>query len=85
MQTRVQWASLKKGDKSATDYYNNAKGSVHQFQALGQSIGDDEFVVYLLAGLGSDYDAMVTTLSSQTALPPCTRYCPIFYFKNTVF
>lgn len=70
VQTRLQLASLKKTDESATAYFNRASTLVHQIRAAGQIIGNEEFIAYLLAGLGSDYDAMVTTLSAQPSLPP---------------
>lgn len=70
VQTRLQLASLKKGsDESASDFYNRASSLVHAIQAAGQKITDNEFVVFLLAGLGTEYDAMVTSLSTQPTLP----------------
>lgn len=62
--TRLQLASLKKGSESVSDFFNKAKSLTTLLVAAGQSISDTEFITYLLAGLGTEYDSVVTSLST---------------------
>lgn len=66
--TRLQLASLKKGSEFVTDFYNKAKAFSQMLAAAGQPISDTEFLTYLLAGLGQEYDSVVTSLTTQPLL-----------------
>lgn len=71
--TRLQLASLKKGAETITEFFNRAKGLVTTLAAAGHHIPESEFFVYLLAGLGAEYDSLVTSISLQTNLPSPTQ------------
>lgn len=73
MQSRLQLATLKKGAESVTKYFNKAKILVDAIQAAGQVISDTELVVYLLTGLGTDYDSIITSLSTRPILPSSSQ------------
>lgn len=62
--TRLQLASLKKGEESITDYYTKAKNLISMLHSARQTISDPEFIVHLVAGLGSDYESLVTSLTT---------------------
>lgn len=68
--TQNQLATLKKGSKSISDYFTKAKALASSLGAAGWILVDSEFSVYLLAGLGSDYESLVTSLT--TRLDPIT-------------
>lgn len=65
MQIQYQLATLKKGFESITDYFHNAKALAASMGAAGQSLSDSEFSVFLLIGLGTDYDSLVTSLTTR--------------------
>lgn len=66
---RLQLASLKKGGDSITIYFKKAKAIVSSLTAAGQALPNNEFVIYVLAGLGPEYESLVTSLSTQPSLP----------------
>lgn len=66
--TRLQLASLKKGAETPTAYFNRAKALVTTLAGAGQHVSDQEFAVFLLAGLGTEYDSFVTSISTQPTL-----------------
>ncbi|KAF5482597.1 hypothetical protein F2P56_003155 [Juglans regia] len=63
--TQYQLATLRKGSESITDYYNKAKSLFSSLGAAGHPITDQEFSVYLLAGLGTEYESLVTALTTR--------------------
>jgi hypothetical protein len=68
MQVRVQLANLQKGDTSVTDYFNKVKTLVATMAAIGEPLKDPEVVAYLLAGLDSDYESLVTAMTTRSDL-----------------
>lgn len=56
MQTQYQLATLKKGAKSITTYFYKAKMLADGLITVGKLISPSEFSIYLLVGLGTDYD-----------------------------
>lgn len=67
--TRIQLASLKKGSETVSEFFNRGKSLSTMLAAADQGIFDTEFATYLLAELTSDYDSIVTSLSTQPILP----------------
>lgn len=65
MHTQFQLATLKKGSESISDYYKKAKTLASSLGAVGHSLSDQEFSIYLLAGLGTDYESLVTSLTTK--------------------
>ncbi|KAF5478921.1 hypothetical protein F2P56_005442 [Juglans regia] len=65
MQTQYQIATLKKGLESITDYFHKAKTLATSLSAAGQPLSPSEFTIYLLVGLGSDYESLVTSITTQ--------------------
>lgn len=65
MQTQYLLATLKKGTESITDYFHRAKSLAASLGTTGQPLSSSEFAVYLLTGLGTDYDPLVTSLTTR--------------------
>jgi hypothetical protein len=65
MQLRMQLATLKKQDLSATDYFNRVKNLADNLTAIGAPLRDDEVVAYILTGLPEEYDSLVTSVTTQ--------------------
>jgi hypothetical protein len=66
VQLRVELASAKKLDLSAADYFAKIKGIAAEMAAADCPISNDEILSYLFAGLGADYDAFVTAMTTKT-------------------
>ncbi|KAA8524301.1 hypothetical protein F0562_010724 [Nyssa sinensis] len=65
VQTQLQLASLNKGSDSISVYYRRAKSLVDSMAAAGRPLPSSEFVPYLLAGLGPDYDPLVSSVTTR--------------------
>jgi hypothetical protein len=65
MQIHYQLATSKKGNSSSTEYFQTIKAMSDNMAAAGQHLNDFESVSYLLAGLGSEYDPFVTSVTTR--------------------
>jgi len=65
MQLKHQVATLKKGDLSISAYYQKAQGFSHLLAAIGKPIEVSELVSHILAGLGPEYDPLVTFVTTR--------------------
>lgn len=65
IQIRMQLTSLKKNDMSMTNYFHKVKNLADTLSAIGQHLPDEEIVSYMLAGLDSDYDLLVTSITTR--------------------
>lgn len=66
LQIRIELATIKKRDMSAADYFRKIKGLSSELAAADAPLRDDEVIAYLLAGLGSDYDSFVTSMTTKS-------------------
>jgi hypothetical protein len=55
---------LKKVASSITDYFQKAQTITHQHRAIVEPLKDSELASYLLAGLGSYYDPLITSITT---------------------
>ncbi|KAJ0104612.1 hypothetical protein Patl1_19648 [Pistacia atlantica] len=55
----------KKGNLSISYYYQKMKSFSDTLVAIRQSLQAHEFTTYLLGGLDSSYDAIITSISTQ--------------------
>ncbi|XP_012842058.1 PREDICTED: uncharacterized protein LOC105962301 isoform X2 [Erythranthe guttata] len=69
MHTLFHLSTLKKGSDSIAVYYRRAKLLVDTLGMVGKVISPSEFIVYLLAGLGIDYDSIVTSITTRADTP----------------
>ena len=60
IQTRQFLASTKKGNLSISDYFQKMKSFSDNLATIGQPLQNHEFTAYLLGGLDTSYDAIVT-------------------------
>ncbi len=68
MQLHFQLATLKKAGSSVADYYQKFKSLSDNLSAAGQPLNDFEQHSFLLAGLGTDFDSIVASLSTKSEL-----------------
>uniref|UniRef100_A0A2N9E542 Retrotransposon Copia-like N-terminal domain-containing protein n=1 Tax=Fagus sylvatica TaxID=28930 RepID=A0A2N9E542_FAGSY len=65
MNIHYQLATLKKGDSSVADYFHKFTHLTDTLAAVDQPLPPHEALSFLLAGLGSDYDSLVTSVKTQ--------------------
>ncbi|KAA8537295.1 hypothetical protein F0562_027018 [Nyssa sinensis] len=62
---RSQLSTLWKGNQSATDYFMTIKRLTNELTIAGQAMKCDDIITYLLAGLGPEYDSLVSMHNNQ--------------------
>ena len=68
MQSRFQLATLKKGASSISDYFQKAQTLAHTLAAIDTPLKGSELVSYILVDLGSDYDPLITSITTRIDL-----------------
>ena len=63
MQLRLELQSTKKGSLFMIDYIMKVKGAADNLSAIGEPILEQDQVMNLLGGLGSEYNAVVTAIN----------------------
>ena len=66
MQIRLQLSTIKKNDLSIADYFNKVKNLADTLSAIGHHLQEEEIISYMPAGLDSEYDALVMSVSTRT-------------------
>ena len=65
MQIHYQLATLKKGNSSIAGYFHQFTTLVDTLAATVHALNDFEITSFLLAGLGSEYDFFVTSVTTR--------------------
>ncbi|KAJ0988266.1 hypothetical protein J5N97_006622 [Dioscorea zingiberensis] len=66
MQIKIQLSIIRKKDDSVTDYFLKVKQLVDTLASIGQPLDDEEIAVYMLAGLDTEFDPLVTSISTRS-------------------
>ncbi|KAG6790018.1 hypothetical protein POTOM_006161 [Populus tomentosa] len=64
-QMKGELQSLNKGSSSLEDYLHKAKSLALSLQGAGKPMDDDEFIICILRGLGSEFDPIVAALNAR--------------------
>jgi hypothetical protein len=65
IQICTQLTAAKKKGTPVADYFRQMKHLADTLAAIGQPLREEETISYILAGLGPDYDALVTSLTTR--------------------
>jgi hypothetical protein len=68
IQMRPHLATTRKGDQTATVYYNKMKGFAYELFAAGKPLEDEDFTSYVLVGLDQDYNSFVENMIGKTEI-----------------
>ena len=60
--------TTKKGTMSIEDYVLEMKSFAHELMSAGQLIPDDELVIYILGGLGPEYESVTVNLTFKDSV-----------------
>lgn len=66
IQLRARLASTRKGELSASVYFNKMKGFADEMAAAGKPLEDDDLISYILAGLDQEYNGFIENVSDRT-------------------
>nr|TKS04603.1 uncharacterized protein D5086_0000143280 [Populus alba] len=69
-QMKGELQSLNKGSSSLEDYLHKAKSLALSLRGAGKPMDDDEFIICILRGLGSEFDPIVAALNARDVFPP---------------
>jgi hypothetical protein len=71
--THISMATTKKGATTMAEYYTKMKNLTDEMAASGQSLGDEEFMAYVLIGLDEElYNSLVSSI--VTRVEPISSY-----------
>ncbi|KAL9451128.1 hypothetical protein AB3S75_012805 [Citrus x aurantiifolia] len=71
---RTQIQTTRKGSMTVHEYYTRMKNTLDALRAAGNNMSDEDFILCLLAGLGHEYDSIVTTINALCLLK-CMGCC----------
>ncbi|KAL5731456.1 hypothetical protein ACHQM5_004181 [Ranunculus cassubicifolius] len=66
MQLKQQLQVQKKGSLSMTDYLLKIKGITDQLASVGKVLDEDDVILHVLRGLGPEYGAFVTSITTRS-------------------
>lgn len=69
MQLRMALQTTRKGSMSIEDYFLKMRGFADQLSAVGQIITDEDLQMYILAGFGMEYEALVVNFMQRADSP----------------
>lgn len=68
MTIRNKLQVLRKRDKTLNDYFTEVKQCIDALDSVGKTISEEDHIIYILAGLGSEYESMVSALTTKTEI-----------------
>jgi hypothetical protein len=69
-QMKGELQTLSKGSYSLEDYLHKAKSLALSLRGAGKPMDDDDLIVCILRGLGSEFDPIVAALNAHDMFPP---------------
>ena len=68
LQLRLSLQTLKKGNSSIEDYVLKMKSLATSLIVAGQQISDDELILYILGGLGLEFEFVIVNLTLRESV-----------------
>ena len=65
MSTRLALTTASKGASNMAEYFVKMKGLADDMASAGKKLEDEELVSFILAGLGDDFESIVTAMASR--------------------
>ncbi|KAH6764971.1 hypothetical protein C2S52_013978 [Perilla frutescens var. hirtella] len=65
MQLKLQLQTTKKGELSIDEYFLKMRGFADSLAAVGKPVEDEDLIMHILGGFGSEYDAVVVNLTNR--------------------
>lgn len=81
MNLKYQLQTLKKGNSSTDEYVLQIRNIADALHAAGQSLSDDDLILHLLGGLGSEY--VVVVVVNLTSRPDLLSFTEVKFILLT--
>lgn len=69
MQLQMALQTMRKGSLTMEEYFLKMHSLADQLSAIGQVVTDDDLQMYILAGLGMEYEALVVNFMERSESP----------------
>ncbi|KAH9726247.1 retrovirus-related pol polyprotein from transposon RE1 [Citrus sinensis] len=80
---RTQIQTTKKGSLTIHEYYSRMKTILNTLRAAGNNMNDEDFILCVLAGVGSEYDSVVTNINSMPETPSLSEVYSMLLSQET--
>ncbi|KAH9693065.1 retrovirus-related pol polyprotein from transposon RE1 [Citrus sinensis] len=80
---RTQIQTTKKGSLTIHDYYSRMKTILNTLRAAGNNMTDEDFIMCVLAGVGPEYDSVVTNINSMPETPSLSEVYGMLLSQET--
>jgi gag-polypeptide of LTR copia-type len=71
---KLQLQTTKKGGNSCSQYIQHIQNLTNHLRNIGAEVSDQDLLVYIAQGLGSDFDPFVTAIFVRFSLPSMTEF-----------
>lgn len=75
MDLRLQLQTLKKDSSPISDYLNRMRFIADRLKSIGCDISDDELIIYILNGLGGEYDDFAMPIANYSTTLSFSDFC----------
>lgn len=83
MQYKLQLQTLKKGNLSMREYLNQIKYCCDILGAAGKKINEDDQILHVLSGLGSEYNPVMVSITTKSEACTMREVCALLLsFEN---
>ncbi|XP_072147998.1 uncharacterized protein [Setaria viridis] len=80
---RKQLSTLKKGSMTTSVYFNKMKAIAGELAGAGRKVEDDEMISFILTGLDSEYNPIVTSVMGRTdPIPLSELYAQVMAYET---
>ena len=82
---RTQIQTTRKGSMRMHEYYKRMKTTLDALRAAGNNMSNEDFILCLLAGLGHEYDSIVTIINARPeSTMPSEVYGMLLSYENKI-
>lgn len=85
MQLRLAFQTIKKASLTMMEYILKLKNIADNLAAIGETVSERDHVLQLLAGLGSEYDPIVASLTAREDDVPLLLFTAFSSLMNNIW
>jgi Reverse transcriptase (RNA-dependent DNA polymerase)/gag-polypeptide of LTR copia-type/GAG-pre-integrase domain len=79
---KLQLQTTKKGGNTCSQYLQQMQNLVDRLRSIGVEVSDQEFLLYIVQGLGSDFESFVTAISVRNPPPSITEFSSLLLIQE---
>lgn len=85
MQLRRELVKCNRGSSNISEYFNKVKSICDELAAIGEIISDEDKAMYLLFGLGDEYNVFVASVMAKPPTPSFNELRPLLLQHEAMF